>query len=71
MIVFSWIEDSVNGRKHSASLYKTAMKIGSSSTYPSVKSFLTACGMRIGRSLTKEEQEFFSRKGKIASLAEF
>lgn len=71
LIVLSWIEDNVNGRRYSPNLYKVAMKVGASSVYPSKKSFVSACKMRLGRAPTVEEQKFFIWKGKIASLAEF
>ena len=71
LIVLSWIEDHVNGRKYSSSLYKIAMNVGAPSAYPSKKSFVAACSMRLGRALTTEEQKFFTWKGKIASLVEF
>ena len=71
LIVLSWIEDCVNGRKYSSNLYKIAMNVGASSAYPSSKSFVAACSMRLGRAPTTEENRFFTWKGRIASLAEF
>jgi intein/homing endonuclease len=71
LIVLSWIEDRVNGRKYSSNLYKVAMSVGAPSVYPSQKSFVAACSMRLGRTPTLEEQKFFIWKGKIASLVEF
>jgi len=71
LIVLSWIEDHVNGRKYSSNLYKTAMNVGAPSAYPSKNSFVAACSIRLGRALSVEEQKFFIWKGKIASLVEF
>lgn len=71
LIVLSWIEDRVNGRQYSSNLYKVAMNVGSPSGYPSAKSFVAACGMKLGRAPTDKEQKFFLWKGKIASLVEF
>lgn len=71
LIVLSWIEDCVNGRKYSSNLYKVAMSIGAPAAYPSKKSFFAACEMRLGRAPTDEEQRFFTWKGRIASLVEF
>ena len=71
LIVLSWIEDRVNGRTYSSNLYKVAMSVGAPSAYPSEKSFVAACSIRLGRAPTVGEQKFFTWKGKIASLVEF
>jgi hypothetical protein len=68
LIILSWIEDRVAARTNPPALYKTAMTVGSISNYPSQTSYLAACRMRMGRSLTNEEKAFLLRKGRIASL---
>ncbi len=70
LIVLSWVEDRCKGRNYPDSLYKIAMHIGSTNIYPSERSHLAACTLQMGRPLTKDEQSFFIRKGKIASFAE-
>jgi hypothetical protein len=71
LIILSWIEDRLKGRQYSASLYKLAMRIGPITSFPSEKSFLSACSMRIGRSLDDSEREFLRWKGKISAIAQF
>lgn len=71
LIVLSWIEDRVNGRNYPSNLYKVAMSVGAASAYPSTKSFVAACDMKLGRASSDAEKKFFIWKGKIASLAEF
>ena len=68
LIVLSWIEDCCKGNLHSETLYRTAIKVGSVSNYPSKRSFLTACQMQMGRNLSEDEQQFFLHKGRIASV---
>jgi intein/homing endonuclease len=69
LLIFSWIEDTVRSHNYSPNLYKVAMNVGPSKLYPSEASFLAACKVRMGRSLTPRERQFFSWKGKIASLS--
>lgn len=69
LLVLSWIEDRVRGIDYSSSLYKTAMAVGSINRYPSSGSFLAACKRQLGRELTASEKQFFTRKGRIASIA--
>lgn len=71
LIVLSWIEDRVRGHNYSARLYKTAMKIGPISNFPSETSFLAACKMKFGRDLSVGEEKFLTWKGRIASVANF
>lgn len=69
LLVLSWIEDRVRGLDYSSNLYKTAMAVGSLNRYPSSGSFLAACKRQLGRELTVVEKQFFTRKGRIASIA--
>ena len=69
LIVLSWLEDSVRGRHYPADLYKVAMTVGSPKAYPSNTSFLAACSLAAGRRLQASETQFFTWKGKIASLS--
>lgn len=69
LIILSWIVDSVKGSRYSADLYNLSMQVGPSSNYPSEKSFLAACEIRAGRSITDHEKNFLIRKGRIASVA--
>lgn len=71
LIVLSWIEDRVNGHRHPSNLYKAAMHAGSPTSYPSTKSYVAACEMKLGRVATEEERKFFSMKGRVASVVEF
>lgn len=71
LIILSWIEDRLKGRQYAASLYKLAMRIGPITLFPSEKSFLSACSMRMGRSLNDSEREFLRWKGKISAIAQF
>jgi hypothetical protein len=71
LIILSWIEDRLKGRRYAASLYKLAMKIGPITSFPSETSFLAACSMRMGRSLDDSEREFLRWKGKISAIAQF
>lgn len=69
LIVLSWIEDRVKGRDYPPRLYNLAMKIGSISKFPSEKSFVAACAMKAGRSITADEAKFLLWKGRIASFS--
>lgn len=71
LLVFSWIEDRVNGKNFNSSLYKIAMKTGSIKNYPSEVSYIAACKMGLGREITEEERKFLIRKGHISSLSKF
>lgn len=71
LIVLSWIIDSVKGRRYASDLYHLAMRVGPISNYPSEKSYLSACSMRLGRKLSTKEQQFMTWKGRIASVANF
>jgi len=68
LLTLSWIEDTVRDHKYPAQLYKVAMAVGPSKSYPSEVSYLAACGNRLGRKLSRRERQFFSWKGKIGSL---
>ncbi len=69
LIVLSWIEDRCRGRDYPSDLYKVAMQVGPSSSYPSQTSFVAACSIRLGRSVTPQESRFLQWKGRIASVA--
>jgi len=69
LIVLSWIEDAVRGRSYPPALYKLAMNVGPTSSFPSETSFLAACSIRAGRGLSSDERAFLSRKGCFASLS--
>ncbi len=69
LIVLSWIEDRCRGRNYSPDLYKLAMQVGPSSLFPSQTSFIAACSLKLGRSLTAQESRFLQWKGRIASVA--
>lgn len=69
LIVLSWIEDTVRSHKYPSDLYKVAMNVGPSKSYPSEASYLAACRVCLGRALTAKERQFFSWKGRIASLS--
>lgn len=71
LIVLSWIEDRCRGLKYPSDLYKVSMEVGPISNFPSKRSFLAACRMRIDRDLTQSEQNFFEWKGRIASVTKF
>jgi len=71
LIVLSWIEDRVRGRNYASRLYKTAMRVGPMANFPSETSFLAACKIRMGRSLSASEASFLTWKGRIASVANF
>jgi hypothetical protein len=69
LIVLSWIEDIVKHRAYDPMLYKIAMNVGSINSYPSEKSYMAACRMKLGRTLTQKEQGFLKWKGRLASLS--
>jgi hypothetical protein len=69
LVILSWIVDRVMAREMPASLYKVAMSVGPSSAFPSERSYLTACSMRLGSQLTDNEKFFFLRTGRTASVA--
>jgi hypothetical protein len=71
VLILSWIEDIINGRARSASLYKLALKVGPIAKYSDEKEFRRVCTAAAGRFLTAKEHEFLSWKGKIASFASF
>ncbi len=67
LIIFSWMHDTVRSAAMPAPLYQAAMSTGPSSDFPSERSYVAACGVRVGRRLTADEQKFFVRIGRIAS----
>lgn len=67
LIVFSWIHDTVRSAAMPAALYQAAMSTGPSSDFPSERSYVAACKVRVGRALSAAEQKFFVRIGRIAS----
>jgi len=69
LIVLSWIEDVVRERPYPAALYKLAMSVGPTSSFPSEESYLAACGIRAGRRLARNEKAFLLWKGRIGSLS--
>jgi hypothetical protein len=69
LLILSWIEDTVRSHKYPSDLYKVAMNVGPSKSYPSEASYLAACKICLGRSLTHKERQFFQWKGRIASLS--
>lgn len=69
LLVLSWIEDQVGGRKFPIQLYKLAMKTGPITKYPSETSYIASCSMNAGRQLTASEKKFLTWKGRIASLS--
>ncbi len=69
LILLSWIEDQVFGRKYSSNLYKIAMGAGALNKYPNPNSYLAACQLRLGRSLTDSDRRFLLWKGRIGSVA--
>lgn len=69
LIVLSWIEDTVRSHKYPPGLYQVAMNVGPLKSYPTEASFLAACKINLGRTLTPKERQFFSWKGRIASLS--
>jgi hypothetical protein len=68
LIVFSWIHDTVRSAAMPAALYQAAMNTGPSSDFPSERSYVAACKVRVGRALSAPEQKFFVRIGRIASV---
>jgi intein/homing endonuclease len=71
LVILSWIIDRVKGRRFASHLYHLAMQVGPSSSYPSEKSYLAACSLKMGRDLSTKEKSFFKAKGRIASVASF
>jgi hypothetical protein len=69
LIVLSWIEDTVRSYNYPSGLYQVAMNVGPLEFYPTEASFLAACKINLGRTLTPKERQFFSWKGRIASLS--
>lgn len=72
LILLSWIEDRLKVGTNSQSiskLYKIAIAAGPLSLYPSTKSYLTTCSVKLGRKLSPKEETFFLWKGKIASIS--
>jgi hypothetical protein len=72
LVLLSWIEDRLKVGKNSSEiskLYKIAISTGPLTLYPSNRSFLTACSVKLGRKLSSKEEKFFLWKGKIASLS--
>lgn len=69
LIVFSWINDCVNRKNMPHELYQISMDVGSISKYPSQKSFVAACSMRLKRPVGLEEKNFFLAKGRVAALS--
>lgn len=69
LIVYSWIYDTSKSKSYPAKLYKLAMGVGPSKAYPSNKSYLAACEIKLGRGLTKQEANWLTWKGKLASLS--
>lgn len=69
LLILSWIEDTVRSYRYPSDLYKIAMNVGPSKSYPSEASYLAACKICLGRSLTHKERQFFQWKGRIASLS--
>ena len=69
LIVLSWIEDRINHKEASASLYKVAMQVGPLNQFPSKTSYIACCKTRIGHSLTEPEKQVLICKGSFSSLA--
>jgi hypothetical protein len=69
LVALSWIEDRINNKVYSPILYKAVMSAGPIIKYPSPKSYLAACRVRIGRNVSNKESKFLIWKGKIASFA--
>jgi len=69
LVVFSWIDDTVKSAAKPAAMYQAAMRAGASSDFPSERSYVAACGARLGRRLTAADQTFFARIGRIASAS--
>jgi hypothetical protein len=69
LIILSWIEDRVGSQNYPADLYQIAMSIGPSKSFPSERSFLAACKIRLGRDLSEFDKQFLTWKGRIASVA--
>ena len=68
MIILSWIEDRCQDRIYPPSLYKTVMQVGPSKNFPSQISFLAACKMKLGRTISTQESRFLEWKGRVASV---
>lgn len=69
IIILSWIRDAAKAEERPAVLYKAAMSVGPVSAFPSERSFLSACGLRVGHPLSAEESGFLTRLGRLASLS--
>lgn len=70
LVVFSWIADTAVNSAHPPAIYQAAMSTGASSSFPSERSYLTACGQRLGRRPAPAEAEKLARLGRVASLAD-
>lgn len=68
LIIFSWIEDRIAGRKYPDQLYGVSMKVGSIAKFPTRETFHRFCASALGRDTTNEEKAFFIRKAKIAAI---
>ena len=71
LIILSWIEDRCRDRNYPPSLYKVAMQVGPSNSFPTQTSFIAACSMKLGRNVTAQERRFLTWKGRIASVVNF
>lgn len=69
IIVLSWISDAARSQERPALLYKAAMTVGPVTAFPSERSFLAACGLRMGRRPTAEETRHLLRLGRLASIS--
>ncbi len=69
LVILSWIIDRVRSKEASADLYKVAMTVGASNSFPSERSYLATCSIKLGRTPTAAEKSFFLRTGKFASAA--
>ena len=60
--------DDAFGVSTSADLYRAALKVGASSSYPSLSLFLNACKRSLGRNPTPAEAKGILRLGKMLSV---
>lgn len=68
LVVFSWVQDKINAGAWPDKYYKAAMATGAMKSYPSERSYLATCSVKLGKKLLPKEKQFFLRKGKISNL---
>jgi hypothetical protein len=68
LLILSWIEDKIKNKPYTADLYKAVLAAGHPGAYPSDTSYISVCRLKLGRAISKREEEFFRWKRKIYHL---